>query len=134
MENENTNQNSTPPTAPEEKKPHGVLVLAEVTDRIRNSGAAVREQVVTALVDKEINDRAGLIQKVLDMRKAAELDLRKASKADIETFDAEGKQSLAFSKDQVKARKDAQEKLDKIDKALDKALGDNDFSKLKELK
>lgn len=111
-----------------------VAVLSEISDRVKQSGGQVRQLLVDNLVSKEVNERVDLLNKGLTKRIEADREVKKASKPDVEAFDASGKSvSCSFSKQQVEALKKAREQLGKLDNALDKALADNDFSKLKDM-
>jgi hypothetical protein len=132
--NENENETATPaPTDDTKPTRQAVTVLAAVSERIGASGPAVRERVVSALVEREVVARVELLDKALAKRTETEKDLRKL-KPDVENYDADGKLvSSSYSKAKADELKKARESLDKLEKALDKALVDNDFSKLREL-
>lgn len=115
-------------------QPQAIGVLTEVSDKIKSSAPQVRERLVAGLVEKEVASRVDLLDKGLQKRLEADREVRKCSKPDVETFDANGQsQATGFTKGAADALKKARESLDKIDKALEKALAENDFSKLKEL-
>jgi hypothetical protein len=131
-----SNDNNPDPTVPVVTAPvsKSVALMAEVSASVKESAPQVRQRLVAALVEKEVISRVSLLETCLNKRVEAEKELKKASKPDTETFDADGKVVAAtFSKSAADALKKARETLDKLDKAMEKALGENDFSKLKEL-
>lgn len=112
---------------------HAVTVLKDVADKIDASGPIVRERVVSLLVEREVATRTDVLDKALVKRTEIERELRKI-KPDIEAFDVEGKVVRQdYSKARFEELKKKREELERIEKALDKALVDNDFSKLKEV-
>ena len=135
MSEENQEENVLDTTSlPPGVSPKSVEVLTQVSEAIKASGPQVRERLVANLVEKELAERVGLLDRGLQKRSDAERELRKCNKPDREVFDAEGKViSAGFSKEAREAIKKAKEALSKIDLALEKALGGNDFGKLKEL-
>lgn len=129
MTGNNDNQNvNNPPANPLND------VLGLVKETINGSAATVKEKLINLLVDRELDNRVALLDTGFKKYQEMQTELRKI-KPDVEaTFDAAGNQVDApkFSSKGHKALKEAQEKLDKFSKALEKALVEGDFSKLKE--
>jgi hypothetical protein len=114
--------------------PPAVTLLSSISEKVKESNDAVREQVIENRVSKEINKRVEALDKALGARSAAQGDVRKLDRPDVKALDSEGKiVSEAYSEERFKELKKAREKLEKIDKAIDKALN-GDFSKLNEIK
>lgn len=114
-----------------ESKAQGLL--AEVAAGIKASGPEVYNRLRDAMVEKEIGERVTLLDKAFQKRFQLMTELRKVDRADNETFNADG--SLAsgtYSKARLEEIKKAKEALAKHDGAMEKALADNDFGKLKE--
>ena len=108
-------------------------LLADVADRIKQSGPEVYNRLRDAMVEKELAERVSLLDKGVQKRFQLMTELRKVDKPDNETFNADG--SLAsgtYSKPRLEEIKKAKEALAKHENALEKALAHNDFSKLKE--
>lgn len=108
-------------------------LLAEVAAGIKASGPEVYNRLRDAMVEKEIGERVTLLDKAFQKRFQLMTELRKVDRADNETFNADG--SLAsgtYSKARLEEIKKAKEALAKHDGAMEKALADNDFGKLKE--
>lgn len=126
----------TPATNTEEqptKKSQSSEVLVAVSERLGKSGEEVRNRVVNALVEREVASRVELLDKALAKRIEGEREIKKLSKPDVETYDMEGKVvSSSFSKARADELKKAREAQAKLEGAIDKALNDNDFSKLKD--
>ncbi len=125
---------STEGAQPEKGKRASVGLLSEVAEKIGQSTPQVRERVVNALVEREVAARTDTLDKALAKRTELDREAKKLSKPDVEQFDVEGKvMSTSFSKARVDELKKAREQLEKLETAIDKALADNDFSKLKEI-
>lgn len=108
-------------------------LLADVADRIKQSGPEVYNRLRDSMVEKELSERVALLDKGVQKRFQLMTELRKVDKPDHEAFNADG--SLAhgtYSKPRLEEIKKAKEALAKHENALEKALAHNDFSKLKE--
>ena len=130
---ETSDTTPAPAPGPETKENKAQGLLADVADRIRESGPAVYSRLRDAMVEKEIAERVSLLDKGLQKRFQLTTELRKVNKPDQETFNADG--SLAsgtYTKARLEEIKKAKEALAKHESALEKALASNDFSKLKE--
>lgn len=128
-----TEENTTTEASTETKETKAQGLLADVADRIKQSGPDVYNRLRDAMVEKEISERVSLLDKALQKRFTLMTDLRKVDKPDNEAFNADG--SLAsgtYSKARLEEIKKAKEALQKHEGALEKALATNDFSKLKE--
>ena len=123
-----------PESKPEPTKYKSSEVLSIVAERLGSSGTAVRERVIDTLVEREVVSRVEVLDKGLAKRSEYERELRKISKPDVETYDAEGKPvSATYSKARIDELKKSREQLTKLEGAIDKALVSNDFSKLREI-
>ena len=110
-------------------------VKETVANRLANSGATIRNAVVDILVKEETDRRVAATTKAVN--KLAELDkeLKKLSKPDIETFNAdETPASPVFSKTRIEEIKKVREQIAKIEKALTEAFDNNNFQKVLDLK
>jgi len=105
-------------------------VKAKVEQAHQNN--EIRERVVNHLTEVELERRATLLQSALDKRDEVYKELNKV-RPDLVQY-TEGGQVVNefFSKEQSKKRKDATEKLNKIDRAIDKAVNDADYDGLKQ--
>lgn len=113
-----------------ESKAQGLL--AEVADKIKGSGEAVRQRLVDAMVEKEVSQRVDLLDKAFQKRFELLTTLRKVDRADQETYNADGTVATqSYTKARLEEIKKAKEALEKHENALEKALTSNDFSKLK---
>jgi hypothetical protein len=107
-------------------------LLAEVADKIKGSGDAVRQRLVDAMVEKELAQRVELLDKAFQKRFELLTGLRKIDRADQETYNADGSVATqSYTKARLDEIKKAKEALEKHENALEKALTSNDFSKLK---
>lgn len=112
---------------------NALALLNQITDKVKGSSEALRQKVVDELASQQIADRAKLLVSALDRAKELERETRKLEKPDITQFDAEGKEVNMFSKSAVEAKKKHQEKVEKFDKAFDKAFNGEDFEPLKQI-
>jgi hypothetical protein len=105
----------------------------QVATRIKNCAPAVEDRVVDVLAEKEVARRVELIVQGLGKADDAEKEIRKFSKPDVEQFDGEGNPvATLFSKDRTDARKKLNEKIVKLEKAIEKAV-DGDIGDLANL-
>lgn len=131
---EETGSSTTPSTPGEAPKDGAGNLLAEVSELVKNSTPKVRTRLVETLVEKEVQSRADILSKALDMRQAASSEFRKVNCPDVVTFDVNGKEAGGtYTKERLKEIKDKREKFQKIETAIEKALS-GDWSKVKELK
>jgi hypothetical protein len=124
-ENENQGQ-------PESKESVASGLLATVAERVKGSNPEVQQRYIDTLVEKEVSSRVDLLDKAMQKRFQCLTELNKVNRADIEAFDSEGKLAHGhFSKERLKAIKDAKENLAKIEGQIEKALVNGDWGKLK---
>lgn len=110
-------------------------ILTTISEQLKTSGDAVRQKVVQGRVDAEVNKRADALEKALKLRTETQVELKKQDKPDNVLKDKDGKViHEAFTDARIKERKKLQEKITKIDKAIDAAFNDNEWGKLKDLK
>jgi hypothetical protein len=106
------------------------VALAEVADKIKNSAPEVQEKLISLLTEREITLRVNLLDKAFGELKTLQTDMYKL-KADQESFNEAGEViARTFSKARLDERKKLQEKLEKLENSIGKAL-EGDFSKLK---
>lgn len=116
------------------KKAKVVELMAEVTDSIKGAGETIRTRLREAMVEREIKERVDLLDKTIIARNSVLTELRKIERPDVETFGADGKVvSASYTKARLEELKKLKDKIAKYENAIEKALTDNDFSKLKEL-
>jgi hypothetical protein len=105
-----------------------------VADGLIKVNDKVRAAIVADISEKEFQKRVEATTKVLEEFEKIERDLRKIKPVPT-GFDLKGQPvgDPVYSREQVEEVKKATEKLDKLNKALEKALNDNDFSKVFEI-
>lgn len=106
----------------------------KVAERLSDISPAVTDKVVDLLVDKEVNKRVDNITQGLAKLDDLEKERRKHSKPDVQTY----KEDLSpadpqFSKERVDAIQKLNQKIEKLTKALDKAIDAGDFGDLNNL-
>ena len=101
----------------------------KIAEGLANLGPKVEDSVVDAMVTREVNKRSQALVTVLDKLARLENEGKKINRPDQESFDGAGKLvSSTFSKEKTKAIKEHNEKIEKIQKALTKALDEGDYS------
>jgi len=107
-------------------------LLATVAERVKASNPEVQRRYIDTLVEKEVSSRVDLLDKAMQKRFQCLTELNKVNRPDIEAFDSEGKLAHGhFSKERLKAIKDAKEALAKVEASIEKALVGGDWGKLK---
>jgi hypothetical protein len=100
-----------------------------------NDGNVVRDKFLNLLVTRELDERVACLDAALKKRIDQDREVRKLNKPDHKVKDAKGNVIMeGFTEPKLKELNEAQDKLKKLDTALDLALSKNDFSKLKDLK
>jgi rRNA-processing protein FCF1 len=130
-----TDPNPPGDDAPSNGKGTAGHIQKEVASRLGASGPAVVEAVIEELVSAKKEERKKLILAGLTKRREAEQELKKAENTKERQYDGAGKEIGSFyTKQQADAIKQAKEKLDKIDRALDGAMADKpDYEKLSQV-
>jgi hypothetical protein len=100
----------------------------EVSAVIKSSGPVVRQSVIDKFVDEEIKRRSDLLTRLVIAINAFRKQGSKF-KPDLVTYDGDGKvTSEGWTKGLLDQKKKFTEKLDKADKAFEKALNDGDYN------
>jgi len=134
-ENETQETQEQPQTTASPKETAASGLLAAVAERVKGSNPEVQRRFMDTLVENEISSRVGLLDKGMQRRFQCLTELNKVNRPDVEHFDGEGKATAGhFTKERVKAIREAKEALGKTEKALEEALVNNNWQKLKELK
>lgn len=110
-------------------------IQEEVAKKISESGNTVKDTVIGALAQIEINRRVDLVTKAIGKQDALKKDFDKINKDDITTF-VDRKPVSAMSDARFKEIKKAEEAMEKLSKAIDKALFENttdSYNKLAEV-
>lgn len=107
-------------------------ITTKVAEMIKESGKdRVEADVVEALVDRTIKKQADAMVQALDKLASMENDYKKIDKPDIIMKDADDKEiSAAYSPARNKERKEAREKIGKLERAIEKAYEKGDYSEL----
>jgi hypothetical protein len=121
--------------APAENKGQAQELLAEVAEKIDASGVAVRERVVSAMVEKTIAQRADLLEKALNKLGDLRKELYKLGPDAITFVGPERTKHEAFTKQQLDARVKAEENIEKLETAIENTLkgGKDTWKKLSEV-
>jgi len=129
---ENEGQGQQPQTETKESAATGLL--SAIAERVAASNPQVLQRWQDTQVEKEVSGRVDMLDKAMQKRFQCLTELNKVNRPDIEAFNADGSPNLAtrgYSKDRLKAIKDAKEALAKVEHAIERALVHNDWSKLK---
>ena len=116
----------------EAKKTKAQELLADIAAKVKDSGAEVVQKYIEKSVQKEVESRVDLLDKAIQKRFELLGALGKVNRPDVITYDAEGKEaSGTYTKPRLEEIKKAKESLEKHEAALEKALINNDWTKLK---
>lgn len=122
---------------PEQKAlPGAIDIRGAAKDKVKERAAEVREKVINALVDAELDKRADTLKSALDKRDDLSKQLSKESRPteEFEIRETDGKRERVkvsrMSKEQAKKVDDLQQSLDKLDRAIDKALNEHNYDDL----
>jgi len=119
-------------TTPATKESVTTSLLQSIAERVKASNPTVTERWIDTEVEKEVTNRVGLLDKAMQKRFQCMTELNKINRPDVVTYDADEKPvSGTYTKDRLKAIKDAKEALAKVENALEKALA-GDWTKVKE--
>jgi hypothetical protein len=123
-EAENTEADGKPPVA--------VDISKEVTTKVADlqTGGEVRKRVVDELVEDEIAKRSKKLATVLAKRQEAWRELQKIKPDQASYNEKHEKVSETYSKGKMEERKKLEEKIAKMDKAINKAVNDADYAGL----
>ena len=117
-----------------ELSPAAVVLRKEVNAVVaEKSKTEVRQRVVDTLVEAELSRRANALAGALTKRADAAKELSKIEPDQV-AFGEDGKKlSATYSSKAALARKQAKEKLDKIDRAIDAAINNADYQSLEKI-
>lgn len=101
-----------------------------VTENLAKIAPAVQDAVVSTMVEREVTKRASTLVQGLDLLQSIERDSLKL-KADVEVYDENGKQALTyFTKERTEERRKSNEKIEKLKRAIEKAITKGEYSDL----
>jgi len=106
------------------------VIQTRVKEALSKSKDTVVDGVVNSLIEVEIERRKGLVEKTLTILSSLEKELKKF-KADNNILDASGNVvQEGWTRKTLDEKKATEEKLNKLEKALDNALTSGDYSAL----
>lgn len=104
---------------------------SEVAEQVKKGSTTLFGAVITHFASEELDRRKNLLINGAKKLKELDIEVKKASKPDAKTFDASGRVlTEAFTEASAKKLKEAREKFDKLNKAMEKAVNDADFEPL----
>lgn len=99
---------------------------------IKDSGDTIRNTFIDKQIQKEVEKRVNLLSELFSALLKFKREVEKI-KPDIISMDADGKvTSESWSKKAVENRKSSLEKLNKAEKVLEKAIGENDYNQVEQ--
>lgn len=102
---------------------NAITIREKVGERIAALSPAVEAKVIEHFVQKEADRRADAIIKGIDKLTDLTRERRKTEKGDIISYNSDGSVATqTYSKDRLEANKKADEQIQKLAKAIDKAL------------
>lgn len=107
-------------------------LLKDVSDVLSSSIGTVRSRFKDMLVERAISSRVDTLDKGIIKVQEAERELRKV-KPDLISISSDGTRSENWSKEQYEKKAKAEETLQKLRNAVERALSGEGFDKLSEL-
>ncbi len=115
------------------KEPKAILIQRMCKEQVKENRDKVEMRVVDGLVEEEIAKRTLLLRKALDKRDDLQKEFNKIKPDQVSfSFDGDGqkKKSETWSPDQIAKQEKSLKAIAKLDKAIDKAITDADYSEL----
>ena len=101
----------------------------KIAEQISTLAPAVEDEVVKALVNRQLNKRSTAVVSAVDLLERLEIDLRKINPE--KTYDKDGNVvSEYYTKQKLEERNKLLQKIEKLNKALNKALEKSDYGDL----
>lgn len=123
----NEKEDNTPVTNPV------AVTIAQITkesvDKAQTDGT-IQSRVVSYFADEKINERVNLLTKALKSREDKWKEFQKL-KPDMVFFTDNGQEEPRWSKDGLKKRQELEKALNKMDKAINRAIESADYEGLK---
>jgi hypothetical protein len=108
-------------------------VREAVAEKLATSGETVKGRVVDLMVEETLKKRVGQVMSAMTERDNLEKDLRKL-KPDVLHYDESGAPAATlYSKVAIEQRKKVTDRIAKVEKAIAKALDENDFGDVMQL-
>ena len=118
----------------EKQLPIAISIANDVKENINGRNNEVKDRIIKDLADKIIIERTQLLSKVLEKRKEADKELKKINRPDQTQYDGNGKEiGSSYTKDLIDKIRKAREKLNRIDKAIKKAIEEANYEEIKKL-
>ena len=105
-----------------------------IADQIAGSSTVVREIVIRTMVDAEVNRRTNMLVEAIQKAEQQRRELRKFKPDQISYTENGEVASATWSKEVLEDKKKATEKLEKLERAIEKALTAGEFNDLSNLK
>jgi len=102
-------------------------IREKIAETIVNAAASVEDKVVDVFVDREVAKRSEALVKVIDKINDAENSLKKIRPDQISYNEKGEKVQESFSKGKLDEKNKLHQQIDKIMKAITKALENNDY-------
>ena len=110
------------------------MIKEKLAERLLTSGSDVKNNVLDTLYNNELKTRTDACLKVLTKIEEKEKELKKLKVSDNNIYDEKGTVVAGgYSKARVDDIKKASDELERLNKALENALENNDFTKVLEL-
>ena len=110
------------------------MIKEKLAERLLTSGSDVKNNILDTLYNNELKTRTDACLKVLTKIEEKEKELKKLKVSDNNIYDEKGTVVAGgYSKARVDDIKKASEELERLNKALENALENNDFTKVLEL-
>lgn len=110
------------------------MIKEKLAERLLTSGSDVKNNILDTLYNNELKTRTDACLKVLTKIEEKEKELKKLKVSDNNIYDEKGTVVAGgYSKARVDDIKKVSDELERLNKALENALENNDFTKVLEL-
>lgn len=111
--------------------PVAVTILKETSEAINNASGEIRKRVIDHFAGQKIDERVDLLTRALKNRDDKWKEIQKMRPDQVQ-YDESGKEVNSFwSKEQSEKRKGLLKSLNKMDRAINRAVNDADYEGLR---
>lgn len=108
-------------------------ILDQVSSLVATGTSALSDTVAKQLAQLELDKRTGALQRAVTQQQANRAALAKLDE-DVKTYNEDGTvKDAAFSQGRLNQRKSTQERIDKLEESISKAVNDKNWTDLLEV-
>ena len=120
--------------SPPSGDPHvSEIIRNEVVSKVAELNPSIKERIVKSKADAILDERYGQVAKALDKLEELEKSFKRFENPDHKVFNSDGTPlHMGFSEQRLKEKKKAEEIIKNLKTAITKALGEADYSLMKD--